>query len=67
MHAITGDDQQKQDEGQTEETARKTEEQKAEVTGEEQTEQKQEIQEQKGRLCTRGGGDIGLDKQKISA
>ena len=47
LHAITGDEQQKPDEGQTEETAQKTEEQKAEG----QTEQKQEIQEQKGRLC----------------
>ena len=46
LHAIT-DDQQKQDEGQTEETAQKMEEQKAEG----QTEQKQEVQEQKGRLC----------------
>ena len=47
IHAITGDEQQKQDEGQTEETAQKTEEQKAEG----QTEQKQELQEQKGMLC----------------
>ena len=61
LHAITGDDQQKQDEGQTEETAQKTEEQKAEVTGEEQ---KQEIQEQKGKPCTRGGRGWGTRTER---